>query len=165
MAAEPSFWSTLPGLLTGGAAVIAALTGLFAALHKAGVIGSRAAGEPVHETAAALLARAGGEWTATVRYGWGAEHEETFRITVDGEALIGTATFLGVPRGIEEGRIEGDGLVFLTRTRSEMGEESREVVHRYRATGGGQELSFVLQSSGGFDTNVPVSFVAHRVIA
>ena len=165
MAAEPSFWSTLPGLLTGGAAVIAALTGLFAALHKAGVIGRRTGDEPRDEGAAALLARAGGEWRATVRYGWGAEHDETFRIPVDGYALIGTATFLGVPRGIEDGRIEGDALVFLTRTRSEMGGESRELVHRYRAAGGGQELSFVLQSYGGFDTHVPVSFTARRVIA
>ena len=43
--------------------------------------------------------------------------------------------------------------------------ESRELLHRYSATGGGRELSFVLQSSGGFDSHVPVAFVARRVVA
>ena len=169
MSAEPSFWSTVPGLLTGGAAVIAALTGLFAALHKAGVIG-RGAGESTpgassDAQAEAALVRAGGEWAATVRYDWGAEHAETFRFTIDGNTVLGTASFLGAPRGIEDGRVEGRHLHFVTRTRSEMDGESRELVHRYRATGGGNELSVVLQTTGGFSSHPPVSFVARRVLA
>ena len=41
---DVSFWSTLPGILTALAGVIAALGTLVLALHKAGLIGSRKAG-------------------------------------------------------------------------------------------------------------------------
>lgn len=163
MATEPSFWSTIPGLLTGAAALIAAVTGLFAALHKAGLVGRRTGEAP--PGGAALLARSGGEWIATVRYDWGAEHRERFRITIDGDAVLGSASFLGAARGMEEGRVDGDHLQFVTRTRSEMGGDSRELVHRYRATGGGEALSFVLHTTGDFASHPPISFVARRVLA
>lgn len=39
---EPSFWKTLPGILTGLAALVTATAGLVAALTAAGVIGSKA---------------------------------------------------------------------------------------------------------------------------
>jgi hypothetical protein len=41
-ARPPNWWQTTPGLLTGIAALITALTGLLIALHQTGVIGGRA---------------------------------------------------------------------------------------------------------------------------
>ena len=41
MSQQKSFWSTIPGILTGIAAVVTAIGGLLAILFQAGIIGSR----------------------------------------------------------------------------------------------------------------------------
>src|SRR5262245_7493224 len=41
-----------------------------------------------------------GNWSAEVTYDWGAKYTERFVFKVDGDAVLGTASFLRVPRGI-----------------------------------------------------------------
>lgn len=60
--AKPPFWTTLPGILTGAAAVITALTGLLVALTGAGIIGGSggATGAPASSQSGSVTAGNGG---------------------------------------------------------------------------------------------------------
>lgn len=103
-----------------------------------------------------------GEWRAVVRYDWpNARHDERFRFGGEAGELHGSASFLGLPRGLLEGRVDGDGLRFVVRT-SEM--DGAELVHRYRGRLAGDEIRFVMQTEGGTAPHEPVSFVARRYI-
>ena len=108
-----------------------------------------------------------GEWRAQLEYDWpNARYVEHFVFSGDGGALHGKASFLGVARGVLEGRVDSAGLSFVTRT-SEAGGAAADavLVHRYRGRLVGDELRFVLQTEGGSSAHVPVEFVAHRVVA
>jgi len=108
-----------------------------------------------------------GEWRAQVDYDWpGARHVERFVFAGEGDALHGSASFLGVARGVLEGAVDGAQLRFVTRT-SEIGGTAGDatVVHRYRAQLVGDELRFVMQTEGGSSAHVPVEFVARRSAA
>lgn len=101
-----------------------------------------------------------GEWRADVRYDWSnTSNEEQFRF--DGEAgrLHGSASFLGVPRGLLEGKVDAQGLSFVTRTQELNG---AELVHRYRGRLAGDEIRFVMQTEGGATARTPVAFIARR---
>jgi hypothetical protein len=115
---------------------------------------------------AAQQARIDGEWRADVTYDWpNANYNERFTFTTDGAALHGSASFLGVPRGIVEGRLEGTGVGFVTRTTETTGGASTEALHRYRGRLVGDELRLVMQTEGGSSPHVPVEFVARRTAA
>jgi len=121
---------------------------------------------PDHQLApAAARPPINGEWRADVTYDWpNARYDERFVFSGDGDELQGSASFLGVARGALEGRVDADGLRFVTRT-SEMtgsGASAAEVVHRYRGRLAGDEIRFVMQTEGGSSTHVPVEFVARR---
>ena len=117
--------------------------------------------EPV--PAAAARAAVNGEWRADVTYDWdNARHAERFSFAGDGAALHGSASFLGVARGVLEGRVDGAGLAFVTRTSESTGGADIAVVHRYRAQLAGDELRFVMQTEGSSSPHVPVEFVARR---
>lgn len=106
-----------------------------------------------------------GRWQAEINYGWSnARHAETFEFQGDAEVLQGTASFLRVPRGIVQGRLEGDTLIFSTRSTELLGSESRETVHRYRLRLVGDELQGTLQTEGGSAPSGPVAFVARRAV-
>jgi len=106
-----------------------------------------------------------GRWQAHVVYDWpGAEYDETFEFDGQGAELYGSASFLGRVRlGIEQGRVDGDRLAFVTRSRESSGSAEREVTHRYRGQLVGDELRLVLQTEGSFSAHVPVKFSARRV--
>ncbi|HEY2558151.1 MAG TPA: toll/interleukin-1 receptor domain-containing protein [Caldimonas sp.] len=106
-----------------------------------------------------------GEWRAQVDYDWpGARYVEHFAFSGEGDAVHGSASFLGVARGVLESRIDGAGLGFVTRTGELAGAAANaEVVHRYRGQLVGDELRFVMQTEGGSSAHVPVEFVARRV--
>lgn len=107
-----------------------------------------------------------GEWRAEVDYDWpNARYVERFTFSGEGDGLHGSAFFLGVARGVLEGRIDGEGLSFLTRTGelTGAGASSPAVVHRYRGRLIDDEIRFVMQTEGGSSTHVPVEFVARRV--
>ncbi len=107
-----------------------------------------------------------GEWRAEVDYDWpNAHYSERFVFSGEGDALHGSASFLGVARGVLESRIDAAGLGFVTRT-SEMAEAGggeTAIVHRYRGRLAGDEIRFVMQTEGGSSAHQPVEFVARRV--
>lgn len=109
-----------------------------------------------------------GDWRAEVDYDWpGAHHVERFVFSGEGGELHGSASFLGVARGVLEGRIDAAGLGFVTRT-SELtgaGGGSQDIVHRYRGRLAGDEILFQMQTEGGSSAHVPIEFVARRVAA
>jgi hypothetical protein len=107
-----------------------------------------------------------GRWRAEMDYGWAnARYTEAFDLQGENQALHGTASFLRVPRGIVEGRLDGDTLVFSTRSTEVLGSESRETVHRYRLRLVGEELQGVMQTEGGSSPSAPVAVVARRAEA
>ena len=116
---------------------------------------------------AATRAAINGRWQAEVVYDWpNARYVERFGF--DGEAgeLHGSASFLGVPRGLLEGSVEPGGLRFVTRTSEIAGSAGAAVsqtLHRYRGRLVGDELRFVMQTEGGISSHRPVEFVARRV--
>ena len=104
-----------------------------------------------------------GRWQADVTYDWpNARYVERFEFAGDGAELRGSASFLGVPRGIVEGRLEAGGASFVTRTLESSGGGERETVHRYRGRLAGDEIRFVVQTEGGSSSGVPIEFVARR---
>lgn len=111
-------------------------------------------------------ARLLGSWQAVVRYGWGEKHNERFEFKRHAGQLTGTATFLGYPRAIEKLEFDGSNLRFETHTQQSMGNETRELTHRYSAELRGQppdeRLALRMQTSGSFDSNGPLEFEARR---
>ena len=107
-----------------------------------------------------------GRWDANVRYDWGDRHAERFHFERHAGGLTGTASFLGVPRVIENPRFERGNLHFETRTEQSMGDATRTVTHAYaaelRGTPPDERLVFRLQSTGGFSSHAPVGFEAAR---
>ncbi|HSG22656.1 MAG TPA: toll/interleukin-1 receptor domain-containing protein, partial [Azonexus sp.] len=74
-----------------------------------------------------------GRWTARIHYDWGAEHNEAFDLQVEEGEVRGTASYLGLPRIVEQGRLTAGGqLDFVTHTESMAGETVRLLTHRYR---------------------------------
>jgi len=104
-----------------------------------------------------------GRRSATVKYDWGAEHRETFEFQVRGDQVNGSASFLRLPRSIEEGRLDGGRLSFATRSDEVLGDAPpREVIHRYRGEVEGNAIRFTLASTGGYSRHPPLAFVARR---
>jgi hypothetical protein len=62
-----------------------------------------------------------GSWSGEVRYSWGDRYSEQFLFQPEGAKLFGTASFLGVKRGIEDGRIEGENFSFVARFQENTG--------------------------------------------
>ena len=108
-----------------------------------------------------------GEWEAAVTYDWAnARYVEKFDFSGDGDEVYGTASFLGIKRGILEGSIREDRLRFITRTQETLGGDSknrRDVVHHYRGVMLGKEIKFIMQTEGGFSEHVPIEFIAQKV--
>lgn len=104
-----------------------------------------------------------GEWQAEVTYDWpNARYPERFVFAGEAGELHGSASFLRVPRGILEGRIDAAGLTFVTRTRETADAGDRSVVHRYRGRLDGDAIRFVMQTEGAGADHLPVEFVARR---
>ncbi|UCV26980.1 toll/interleukin-1 receptor domain-containing protein [Ferribacterium limneticum] len=102
-----------------------------------------------------------GRWVAQVKYDWGAEHAEILDLHLSKGEIHGTASYLGLPRMLEQGRVDGEQLSFITHSQEVLGEgPGREVTHRYRGVFKQGELHFVLESSGGHTAHIPVAFVA-----
>jgi hypothetical protein len=149
---EPGFWRTVPGVLTAVAGVITAAAGLVVALTQAGVL--RRAG-PARPPVAI-----DGRWRAQVRYPWGATHDETFVLRVEGERVYGEATYLGVPRAIEEGTVEGARVEFFTRAEEISGADRRSFENRYDGLVAPRGIQFELRDTRGGEL---VEFTASRV--
>ncbi len=147
--------------LAGAALAAVALAGLWQ--WRSPALGTR----PSDQAAAAPMARpqVNGEWRAEVTYDWpNARYSERFVFSGDGDELHGSASFLGVARGALEGRTDGSGVSFVTRTTelTGAGGGSAEIVHRYRGRLAGDQIRFVMQTEGGSSAHVPIEFIANR---
>ncbi len=101
-----------------------------------------------------------GDWQAVVSYDWpNARYTEQFHFAADGARLSGSASFLGVARGVLDGRVDAEGMDFVTRS-SEL--DGGETTHRYRGRLVGGEIRFVMQTEGGTTPHEPIEFVARR---
>jgi TIR domain len=105
-----------------------------------------------------------GEWSAQVTYSWGDRYTERFTFRVDGNEVLGTASFLGVRRGIRDGTLKGNTVAFTTSTNEVSGDWNNptDVEHRYRGRISGDVITFYMQSEGGSST-IPIEFAATRV--
>lgn len=116
---------------------------------------------------AALPARPAinGRWQAEVRYGWMASDlRETLDLQGEGTALRGTASFLRVPRGIEDGQVNGAEFRFTTRSSELLGNgPERVVTHQYTGRLVGDTLQLTLQTSGAAQPQGPVAITARRL--
>ena len=106
-----------------------------------------------------------GRWQADVRYGWlTSDLRETLDLQGAGTVLQGTASFLRVPRGIEDGRVDADGIRFTTRSTEVAGSgPERVVTHRWRGTLAGDTLQLTMQTEGAAQPHAPVAVTARRV--
>lgn len=108
--------------------------------------------------------RVAGRWTAKIKYDWGAVYDETFELRVENGEIHGTASFLRLPRTVEDGQLRGARLAFSTHTQEVASDNlPREQTHRYRGEFASGELRMVLETSGGLSAHTPVEFTARRV--
>lgn len=159
------FWRTLPGMITAAAGLISALTALVAAVNNTGLTARVRGDVKVAVKTPATMAPApsvDGAWRASVTYPWGATHAERFALQVDGSRLSGTATYLGAPRGIQDGVVTGTELQFTVRVQEISGSGTRDYTVRYRMTPVAGGLHVVLDDSRGTET---VQFAATRELA
>ena len=104
-------------------------------------------------------------WEAEVTYDWqNAKYVETFTFRGDGEELYGTASFLGSKKGILEGIIKKDKLLFITKTQEILeSEEPKTSIHRYRGKYLGDQIEFIMQTENGYSEHEPIEFTAKRM--
>jgi hypothetical protein len=171
------FWTTLPGVLTGAATLVAAVTAMVAGLHAAGVINAgdeQVALPPDTAGAADVPAPApeisqeaadvqiAGTWQAVIVYDSGNAHSETFKFVRHGHEVRGSASFLGAAKRIREGVIEGNRLTFATKTKESVGTESQNALHHYTGLVSGDEITFSMLTDGGLSSHAPIEFKALR---
>jgi hypothetical protein len=104
-----------------------------------------------------------GKWQAEVKYGWGAVHNETFQFKVDENEVMGSASYVRTPRGILDGKIDGNRISFLTKSQTMLGSQTYEEKHLYKGRLNGDSIEFVLQTESGYDARSPEMFTARRV--
>jgi hypothetical protein len=119
---------------------------------------------PAAPSAAPQQADVLGTWEAEVEYEWSHRRfVERFTFRSIGGALTGTASFLGVPRGMVAAEIRGNAVAFETRSSALIGDQTIEYVHRYRGEVSGDRLRMAMQTSGGQDSGVPRQIDARRI--
>jgi hypothetical protein len=118
-------------------------------------LGSQAVTPEISEMAQAVS----GVWQGEVNYTWGKKYVEQFFFQPEGNRLYGTASFLGHKRGIENGRIEADGLSFDIRYEEVLGDIATSRMNRYRGKLAGDEIRVQVQDDKG---GTPVEFAMTR---
>ena len=111
----------------------------------------------------AQAANVNGKWKATVKYDWpGAVYNETFNFEVAGSELSGTASFLGLDRGIFDGKIEANQVRFMTKSLTTMDDKTYQDQHYYKGTVAGDAIRFSMLTDSSVESHVPVLFTAKR---
>lgn len=145
-----------------GGSVAVVLLGLYAAFRLIPVMYGPESTElhSVNEPAVDVA----GRWVARVKYDWGDQHDEVFDFKYLGKALHGTATYLTARRTIEQAKVEGEWVTFITHSQQMLGSDRpyKEVSHRYTGHITPDGIHFTLEDSGGYTSHVPVEFVARR---
>jgi hypothetical protein len=108
-------------------------------------------------------ARAGaaftGSWSGEVTYSWGEQFKEEFFFQQENGKLFGNASFLGARRGIEEGKVEGENILFFVRFQEVSGGTTTEHKNTYWGRLTGEKIQMRLQDDRG---NPPVEFVLNK---
>lgn len=143
-------------LILAGLLAIAVVWGLFTLLRSPSTPQQPVASRPVADIA--------GRWTARVKYDWGDQHDEVFEFKYLGNALHGTATYLTGRLTVEQAKLEGEWLNFITRSQERLGNDNpwKEVTHRYTGQIAADTIRFTLESGGGYTIHPPVEFTAQR---
>jgi hypothetical protein len=110
----------------------------------------------VHSPAAAPIS---GVWQGQVTYSGGPTYTERFLFQAEDDKLFGTASFLALKRGIEDGRIDGDKISFSVTFQSAESGMTTERKNHYTGTIAGNEIRFIMQDDRG---NPPVFFKAMK---
>lgn len=115
----------------------------------------------------AEIADVSGRWTAPVKYDWGDSYTETFEFEIDSNELSGTASFLGVDRGIVDGRIDGSRVSFTTKTLSTISSDDKtyEDKHLYKGIVDGNQIRFTMMTDSSMESHVPIHFTASKIKA
>jgi hypothetical protein len=105
-----------------------------------------------------------GRWKARVKYGWGDEYDEVFEFKNLNNRLHGSATYLTGRLIIEQAKLEGEWLSFITRSEEMLGSDNpwKVVTHRYTGRVAANEIQFTLENTGGYSVYAPMEFVARR---
>jgi len=103
-----------------------------------------------------------GTWQATVKYSWGDVHNETFHFEVDDDEVTGTASYVGTPRAIYDGKISGPKISFTTKSITSLGDKTYEEKHIYSGKLVDGKIAFRLQTDTGYDSRLPELFSAVR---
>lgn len=109
-----------------------------------------------------------GDWIADVPYDWNnATFNELFTFKGEGEELQGTASLFRRKKGILGGTVKKDKIEFDFNIQEIRDDENnpRVAVYRYRGTIMGDQITFVLQIEGGYNTHIPIEFTANRVLS
>ena len=106
-----------------------------------------------------LVQSLSGVWQGEVTYSWGARYTEQFFFQPEGSRLYGTASFLEHKRGIEDGKIDGEGFSFSVRYEEVLGSVAAGRINRYRGKVAGSEIQFRMQDDKG---GTPVEFVMRK---
>jgi hypothetical protein len=103
-----------------------------------------------------------GTWRATVKYNWGVSYEEVFRFELDEDDLLGSATYVTVPRILQDAKIAGNRISFSTKSTSVAGDKTYEEKHQYSGKLVDGKINFRLQTESGDDSRLPETFTATR---
>ncbi len=161
--------SQLVALLRPAMGVAAAADGRRRWLLGAGVLALLGAGIGIWwaaRPAPAVRPSVNGHWQAEVDYDWpGAHFREQFLLQGEASALVGTVTFLQVPRNILAGRVDGSGLQFSTQYTEQLGAGERLVTHRYQGRLVGEVLQLRMITEGAAQIHPPLQIMARRLAA
>jgi hypothetical protein len=103
-----------------------------------------------------------GQWQADVTYDWpNARYVETLHFMGEDDVLSGSASFLQVPRGIVEGKVQGEQVQWVTHG-SEMNDQ-RVVRYVYRGRMIDDRLELMLQIENASTPHVPIVLTARRM--
>ncbi|WP_260294478.1 toll/interleukin-1 receptor domain-containing protein [Sedimenticola hydrogenitrophicus] len=106
-----------------------------------------------------------GQWQGKVHYDWGPTHQEHFSFERQGNSIVGRASFLGHGLAIDKATWADGVLSFETRTESVMGEERRQLIHRYRMVRSApRQWRVDYAIHGGFTPASPMEFTVTPVV-
>ena len=100
-----------------------------------------------------------GSWNGEVSYRSGDRYREEFLFQPEGDKLFGTASFLGIRRGLYEGRVDGDKISFFVQFDERSADQTVPNKVYYWGQIAGDQVAMRLQDSGG---NPPVDFVLRK---
>jgi hypothetical protein len=100
-----------------------------------------------------------GSWNGEVSYRSGDRYREEFLFQPEGDKLFGTASFLGIRRGFQEGRVDGDKISFFVQFDERSEDQTVPNKVYYWGQIAGDQVAMRLQDSRG---NPPVDFLLRK---